>query len=81
MSGKHRVFSVTAIKQFEQCPRQYKEVRIEKLHPYEQSEEAQWGEYVHKCLEDAITQGEALPHNVSQYQPLIDAVARKHLPS
>lgn len=77
MSGKHRVFSFTAVKQFEQCPRQYKEVRIEKLHPYEQSEEAQWGEYVHKCLEDAITQGEALPHNVSQYQPLVDAVAQR----
>lgn len=74
MKNKHRVHSYTAIAQFIKCPRQYKEVRLEKRYPYEQSEEAKWGDYVHNCLEAAITKGEALPDNASQYQFLVDAV-------
>lgn len=77
MATKPKVFSFTAVKQFEQCPLQYKVVRIEKLYPYEQSEEAKWGDYVHNCLEAAIMHGTALPDNVSQYKPLVDAVAQR----
>lgn len=76
---KHRVFSFTAVKQFEKCPRQYKEVRIDKRYPYEQSDEARWGEYIHSCLENAITVGEKLPDNAAQYQPLVDAVNQRRL--
>lgn len=70
----HRVLSYTAIKQYEKCPRQFKEVRIDKRYPYEQNEEAKWGEYVHKQIENAIVLDADLPTNVSQYAPLIDAV-------
>lgn len=73
----HKVYSFTAVTQYEFCPRQYHEMRVLKLHPYEQSEEAKWGEYVHKCLEDAINSGDPLPENVSQYQPLVTAVGRR----
>lgn len=73
----HKVHSFTAIKQFEKCPLQYKVMRIEKRYPNEQNDEAKWGEYVHKCLENAIVLGEPLPDNVSQYQTLVDAVAAR----
>lgn len=66
--------SPSAIKEFKQCPRKYHECRVLKLHPFEQTEEAKWGDYVHKCMEDAIMLGEALPDNVSQYRPLVAAV-------
>lgn len=72
--SKHKVLSYSAISQFEHCPLQYKVVKLDKLYPYEQSEEAKWGDYVHKCLEDAIMRGVPLPNNVSQYQPLVTAV-------
>lgn len=75
--NKHRVFSFTALEQYEKCPRQYNEVRILKKYPYEQNEEAQWGEYVHKCLEAALRDGTPLPDNVSQYQFLIEAVNQR----
>lgn len=75
--SQHKVFSFTAVSQFEQCPLQYKVVRIDKLYPYQQTEEARWGEYVHKCLEEAIKYGTPLPDNVSQYQPLVDGVVAR----
>lgn len=71
---KHRVFSFSAIDGFRKCPRQYHEERVLKLYPYVQSEEAKWGDYVHEKMEHAICCDEPLPHNVSQYQPLVDAV-------
>lgn len=74
---KHRVFSFTAVDNFEHCRRQYKAVRVDKKYPYEPSEEAKWGDYVHTCLEAAIRDGEPLPNNVAQYQPLVDAVRQR----
>lgn len=75
--SKHRVFSFSAIKDFEQCPKKYYDTRVLKLYPFEQSEEAKWGDYVHKCFEEHLMRGVPLPDNVSQYQPLMDAVHQR----
>lgn len=66
--------SPTAIERFQHCRRQYYEINILKLHPYEQSEEAKWGDYVHKGIEEAVLHKKPLPDNLIQYQPLVDAI-------
>lgn len=69
-----KVFSFSAVDQFEKCALKYKVTRLERLYPNEQTPEAEWGEHVHAELEKAINTGTVLPSDVSQYQPLVDAV-------
>lgn len=74
---KHRVHSFSAITLYRQCAFRYGETKIHKRYPYTQSAEAAHGEYVHKCIENAITLEEPLPQDVSEYQPLVNAVGER----
>lgn len=63
-------WSHTALKSYETCPFRYKREKVDKAYPFIQGEAARWGEYVHKCLEERIKDGNALPSNVIQYEPI-----------
>lgn len=49
--------SYSALKQYENCPRQYNEVRVLKLHPRQETEATIWGKEVHKACEEYIRDG------------------------
>lgn len=74
-------YSYTAIKQYQQCPKQYHEVRVLKRWPTKQSPEMIYGEAVHLALENAA-QGAPLPLRFEHLQPYVDgiktAIARGH---
>lgn len=71
------VHSYTALKQFQNCPRQYHEVRVLKLHPYVQSAEAEFGDRAHKALELAGRDGIPLPPEFAAYQWVIDDIVKQ----
>ena len=66
--------SYTSLRQFQQCPRQYHEVRVLKRFPYVQSPEAVFGEEAHKALELAGTHGTPLPEKFAPYQWAVDGI-------
>ena len=49
--------SYSAIKQYENCPRQYYEVRVLKKHPRQETEATIWGTKVHEAAELYIRDG------------------------
>lgn len=64
-------WSHSSLSKFTTCPRQFYEVRILDNFKDEAGEAALWGTYVHKCIEDAIKDGAALPENTKKYAPQI----------
>lgn len=49
--------SYSALKQFENCPRQYHEVRVLKKHPPQDTEQTRWGKQVHEAAEQYVRDG------------------------
>jgi hypothetical protein len=68
------VFSYSGIKQFEQCPRQYHEVRILKRFKSEGSEATDYGTAVHTSMENYLMHGTPLPPEHSRFQKAADGV-------
>jgi hypothetical protein len=64
--------SYSSLKLYAQCPRQYNEVRVLKLHPYTESPEAKAGTASHLAMEEALRDGKPLPPDQTQYQWLVD---------
>jgi hypothetical protein len=56
-------WSFSALNGFTQCPHRY----------YESGEAALWGTYVHKCIEDLITDAKPLPENAKTYEQQVIA--------
>lgn len=66
--------SYTAIKQYQQCPKQYYEVRVLKKWPTKQSPEMIYGDAVHSALENAARYDEVLPVRFAHLQPYVDGI-------
>jgi hypothetical protein len=71
------VHSYTALKQFQNCERQYHEVRVLKRFPYVQSAEAEFGDRAHKALELAGRDGVPLPPEFAAYQWVVDDIIKR----
>ena len=69
--------SYTSMKQFQNCPRQYHESRVLKLHPYVQTPEAEFGDRAHKALELAGRDGVPLPAEFANYQWVVDDIINR----
>ena len=69
--AKPLAWSYSALNKFATCPHQYYETRVLKNFVDEPGEAALWGTYVHKCIEDAITDGAAMPDNTKIYGPQV----------
>lgn len=72
--------SFSSIKLFKQCPTQYKVVRIDKLYPYVQTPEAEFGDRAHAALEANINKGVPLPAEFAAYQWILDMIVPALLP-
>ena len=71
------VNSYSSLKKFEDCPRQYHEVRVLKKYPYVQTAEAEFGDRARKALELCGRDGIPLPAEFTNYQWFIDDIVRR----
>ena len=71
--SKAPAWSFTAMKLFETCPRKYHAEKVEKLYPFEETEQIRYGNEVHKAAEKYVRDDEPLgPHK--QFKPLLDTL-------
>lgn len=68
--------SYSSIKQYENCGRQYHEVRILKKFKSEGTEATMYGTEVHKALEDYMMLGTPIPEKFKQFQGYADTIGR-----
>jgi hypothetical protein len=70
-------WSHSGLKKFEQCPRQYHEVSVLKLHPHKDTQATLYGTQVHEALELYVKDGKPIPPEFQQFQPVADALLAK----
>lgn len=70
---KPLAWSHSALELFENCPRQYHELKVLKRFPVQATAEMDWGLYVHKAFEDFLLLGTALPLDLQAHQPFLAA--------
>lgn len=68
--------SYSAIKQFENCSKQYYEVRILKKYKSSETEATQYGTQVHLAFEEYIRDKKPLPERFAHYQPIVEPLTR-----
>lgn len=71
------VWSHSALKDFEGCPRRYHEVRVLKNHPFQETEATKYGNEVHKALELYVKDGTPVPEAYAQFKPVVDSLIKK----
>lgn len=72
--SKPVIHSHSALKMYENCPRQYQHLRILKDIKDVMGKEGEWGDLVHKAIDAFMKSGAPLPANAAQYQQLVDFV-------
>lgn len=65
------MYSFSAIKDFQQCPKLYNEKRILKSVKFVQNESAKRGERLHKAFEDYVKHGTPMPAELTAHEPLL----------
>lgn len=70
-------WSYSALKDFETCARKFHEIRVLKNYPYEENEQALYGNQLHKAAEAFIKDGTPLPAQFDYMQALLDALLSK----
>jgi hypothetical protein len=68
-------FSYSAIKDFENCPKKYNEVRILKRFKQSDTQATLYGTEVHKHIELYLTAHKPLPAAFEQYQQLVEPIS------
>ena len=68
--------SYSAIKQFDNCSKQYHEVRILKKYKSADTEATLYGTTVHSAFEHFIRDNTPLPENLSHYQKFVEPLTR-----
>lgn len=76
--NKDLCLSWSKIEKFNQCPRLFKFVYIDKAIPFDASNPIlKWGTDVHKAVEDYLLKGIKLPLGMRQFKDAVDAVRSK----
>jgi CRISPR/Cas system-associated exonuclease Cas4 (RecB family) len=70
-------WSHSALKDFENCPRRYHEVKVLKNYPFPDTEQIRYGKELHKAAEDYVRDGTALPEQFAFVKPAVDALLLK----
>jgi hypothetical protein len=70
-------WSHSALKKFEQCPRQYHESVVLKMHPYTETEATRYGTQVHESLELYIRDSKPIPPEHERFKPVVDALLKR----
>ena len=69
--AKPFAWSYSALSAFETCPRQFHEMRIKRAWPDPPGEAQQFGQLVHKYLENRIDRNEKLPVFLTHLEPIV----------
>lgn len=64
--------SYSALKMYDQCPAQYHEVKILKLHPFRSTPATEFGVRAHSAMEAAVKFKTPLPAEFAAYQWIVD---------
>lgn len=70
-------WSHSSLKQFETCQRQYHEIKVLKKWPFEQGEQALYGENLHLAAELYVKDGTPIPPEFAFIKPTVDALLSK----
>lgn len=73
----HVVWSHSALKDFENCPRKYHQTRVLKLYPFEQTEAIRYGNELHKAAELYVADSQELPEQFAFVKDTLDALIAK----
>jgi len=71
------VWSHSALKDYEGCPRRYHEVRVLKKHKFQETEATLYGTALHKAAEDYIKDGTPLPQQFAFIKDALDSLNKK----
>lgn len=72
LEAKPVAWSYSALDQFLTCPKQYAEIRVFKNFADLNTEQRDWGNHVHSCIARSLTQGDSLPSDMDQWQPIVE---------
>ncbi len=72
-----KAWSISALKKFENCPRQYYEMNVLKNFQDKPSDIMAWGNDVHKAFEDRFKSGKKFPLGMRQFEPIAAAFAKQ----
>ncbi len=70
-------WSHTSLTQFELCPKQYHHTKVLKDVKQDFGEAAQWGQRVHKLLEERIRDSKPLPEYLSHCEPVVQTILKR----
>jgi len=68
--------SYSAIKQFDNCSKQYYEIRILKKYKSKETEATTYGTAVHLAFEEYLRDKKQLPENLKHYEKFVEPLAR-----
>ena len=71
------VWSHSALKDYESCPKKYHEVRVLKKHKFTETQATMYGTELHKAAEDYIGEGKPLPKQFDFIADTLDALKAK----
>lgn len=72
MTAKPIVWSYSAAKDFESCPRKYYELRVAKNYKQEDTDATRYGTEVHKAFEEFIRDGTPIPPQFERFQRFVE---------
>ena len=67
-------WSYSSLKQYQNCPRQYYEIKVAQNYTVIPSEQMKYGTEVHKALEDYVKDGKELAVNYLRFKDMVDSL-------
>lgn len=67
-------WSYSSLKQYQNCPKQYYEIKVAQNYEVIPSEQMIYGTEVHKALEDYVKDGKELAVNYLRFKPAVDSL-------
>jgi CRISPR/Cas system-associated exonuclease Cas4 (RecB family) len=67
-------WSYSSLKQYQNCPRQYYEIKVAQNYTVIPSEQMKYGTEVHKALEDYVKDGKELAINYLRFKDMVDSL-------
>jgi len=69
-------WSYSSLKQYQNCPRQYHEIRVLKNYTVKENEAMMYGKEVHEALELYVKEGKELAKNYQRFKPFVDPLIK-----
>lgn len=65
-------WSYSSLKEYQNCPKKYHEIRVLKNYTVKETEQMRYGTEVHKALEEYVRDGVELAKNYQRFKPFVD---------